>query len=81
MRTVFITTQETLMALPARTTAAAGATATAASNLAALLPPAQNQQQTELLIAILDRVDTMKSEAVRQTALLQRIASGLDRQK
>ncbi len=68
------------MALPARTTATAGATA-AASNLAALLPPAQNQQQTELLIAILDRVDTMKAEAVRQTALLQRIASGLDRQK
>jgi len=66
------------MALPARTTAAAPA---AVSTLAALLPPAQTQQQTELLIAILDRVDTMKSEAVRQTALLQRIASGLDRQK
>lgn len=67
------------MALSARTTAPAGANAAATSNLAALLPPAQNQQQTELLIAILDRVDTMKLEAVRQTALLQRIASGLDR--
>lgn len=69
------------MALSSRTTAPAGANAAAASNLAALLPPAQTPQQTELLIAILDRVDTMKSEAVRQTALLQRIASGLDRQK
>lgn len=66
------------MALSSRTTAPAAA---AASSLSALIPAGQNQQQTELLIAILDRVDTMKSEAVRQTALLQRIASGLDRQK
>ena len=62
------------MAQPARTTAPADV-----SSLAALIPSAQTQQQTELLIAILDRVDTMKSEAVRQTALLQRIASSLDR--
>ena len=64
------------MAQPARTTAPADV-----SSLAALIPPAQTQQQTELLIAILDRVDTMKSEAVRQTALLQRIATSLDRPK
>lgn len=69
------------MALSSRTTAPAAPAAAAASSLSALIPAGQNQQQTELLIAILDRVDTMKSEAVRQTALLQRIASGLDRQK